>query len=148
MYQYVIKDLDQASRNITATTYLYDYSPAEKKNRLAIVEILMVYSWSNLVETFGNIPYSQALNINNLLPKYDDGLTVYESLIKRLDTAIVHLDPAYGSLDVADQMFFGDVSAWAKFANSLKLRMGMLLSDGDPPLPGPRLRVQLKMRTD
>ena len=132
MYQYVIKDLDQASKNITATTYLFDESPAVKKNRLAIVEILTVYSWSNLVETFGNIPYSQALNINNLLPKYDDGLTVYEDLIKRLDTAIVHLDPAYESLGEADQMFHGNVSAWAKFANSLKLRMGMLLSDVDP----------------
>ena len=132
IYQYVIKDLDQSSKIIASTSYPFDPGPAVKKNRLAIIEILTVYSWSVLVETFGNIPYSQALNINNLLPKYDDGLTIYEDLIKRLDTATVHLDPAYGSLDVADQMYFGDVAAWAKFANSLKLRMGMLLSDVDP----------------
>ena len=132
IYQYVLKDLDQASRNITATNYPGDESPALKRNRLAVVEIMTVYSWSLLVETFGNVPYSQALNINNLLPKYDDGLTVYKDLIRRLDTAIVHLDPAYGSLGTADQMYHGDVQAWLKFANSLKLRMGMLLSDVDP----------------
>ena len=132
MYQYVIKDLDQASKNIASTTYINDESPAVKKNRLAIVEILTVYAWSNLVETFGNIPYSQALNIDNLLPKYDDGMTVYKNLIYRLDTAIMHLDPAYPSLDAADPMYQGNVAAWAKFANSLRLRMGMLLSDADP----------------
>jgi len=132
MYQYVIKDLDQASKIIATTTYIDDPNPAVKQNRLAIIEILTVYSWSNLVETFGNIPYSQALNINNLLPKYDDGLTIYKNLITRLDTAILHLNPSYGSLDVADQMYMGNVAAWAKFANSLRLRMGMLLSDVDP----------------
>jgi hypothetical protein len=132
MYQYVIKDLDQASKIIASTAYPFDPGPAVKKNRLAIIEILTVYSWSNLVETFGNVPYSQALNINNLLPAYDDGLKIYENLIVRLDTAIVHLDPAYSSLDEADQMYHGDVAAWAKFANSLRLRMGMLLSDADP----------------
>lgn len=132
MYQYVIKDLDQASKNITSTNYINDESPAVKKNRLAIVEILTVFAWSNLVETFGNIPYSQALNIDNLLPKYDDGMTVYKNLIYRLDTAIMHLDPAYPSLESADPMYQGNVAAWAKFANSLRLRMGMLLSDADP----------------
>ncbi len=132
LYQYVIKDLDQSSKIISSTTYLDDPSPAVKKNRLALVEILTVYSWSILVETFGNVPYSQALNIENLSPKYDDGLTVYKDLIRRLDAAIVQLDPLYGSLDQADRMYYGDVAAWLKFANSLKLRMGMLLSDVDP----------------
>ena len=132
IYQYVIKDLDQASKNISSTTYTSDESPALKKNRLAIVEVLTVYSWSVLVETFGNVPYSQSLNIENLLPKYDDGMTIYKDLLRRLDAAILNLDPAYGSLDQADRMYYGDVSAWLKFANSLKLRMGMLLSDADP----------------
>lgn len=132
MYQYVIKDLDEARKVIASTYYPYDESPAIKKNKLAIVEILTVYSWSNLVETFGNIPYSQALNINNLLPAYDDGLMVYKNLIARLDTAIRNLDLSYGSLDAADPVYSGDVASWARFANSLKLRMGMLLSDVDP----------------
>ena len=132
MYQYVLKNLDQASKIIKSTTYINDPGPAVKRNRLAVVEIMTVYSWSVLVETFGNVPYSQALNINNLLPKYDDGLTIYKDLVNRLDTAIVHLDPAYASLGTADNMYYGDVPSWLKFANSLKLRMGLLLADADP----------------
>ena len=131
LYQYVIKDLDQASKNIKATTYLNDPSPSVKKNKLAIVEILEVYSWSILVETFGNIPYSQALNIENLHPAYDDGMTIYKSLITRLDTTMAGMDPNSGSFDKADNMYRGDGPSWLKFANSLKLRMGMLLADAD-----------------
>ena len=131
MYQYVLKDLDESSKIIKATTYLNDADPQIKKNRLAIVEILTVFSWSVLVETFGNVPYSQALNINNLHPAYDDGLTIYKDLIHRLDTTMVGMDPAFESFGKADNMYQGDVAAWLKFANSLKLRMGMLLSDCD-----------------
>jgi len=132
MYQYVLKDLDQAAINIKNTTYINDPGPATKKNRLAVVEIMSVYSWSVLVETFGNVPYSQALNVNIRLPKYDDGLTIYKDLINRLDTAISQMDPAYESLGIADNIYQGDVTSWLKFANSLKLRMGMLLADVDP----------------
>jgi len=132
MYQYVLKDLDESARIIASTTYMDDPDPAVKKNRLAVVEIMTVYSWSILVETFGNIPYSEAMNINNLLPKYDDGLTIYKDLINRLSSAIGNLDPTYGSLGSADNIYQGNVAAWLKFANSLKLRMGMLLSEVDP----------------
>jgi len=134
MYQYVLKDLDQAKKNITQTVYLNDPDTAVKRNRLAIVEVMTVYTWSILVETYGNIPYSEALNINNLLPKYDDGLTIYKDLINRLSVAISQMDPnpAFGSMGSADLIYSGDVASWLKFANSLKLRMGMLLSDVDP----------------
>jgi hypothetical protein len=92
---------------------------------------LSVYTWSVLVESFGDIPYTEALDIDNPLPKYDDGMTVYKDLITRLDAAIANLDPAFSSLDDADNMYQGDVAAWIKFANSLKLRMGLLLADAD-----------------
>ncbi|MDB5017605.1 MAG: hypothetical protein JWQ84_2437, partial [Mucilaginibacter sp.] len=39
-----------------------------QKNETAITDILEVYSYYYLVTTFGNIPYSQALNINNPFP--------------------------------------------------------------------------------
>lgn len=133
MYRDVLKDLDESARIISNID-----SPLtndQKANKLAIIEILMVYSYANLVETFGDIPYSEALDIENPLPKYDDGLTVYQDLISRLTTAINNIDESNGSFTGSeDLMYNGDSSGWKKFGNSLKLRMGITLSDVDPGL--------------
>ncbi|MEZ4803819.1 MAG: SusD/RagB family nutrient-binding outer membrane lipoprotein [Gelidibacter sp.] len=134
MYKDVLKDLDESSKVISATTYSLPDDIAAKPNKLLINEILTVYTYANLVETFGDVPYTEALDIDNLLPKYDDGLTVYKDLIVRLTAAINSLDTGTGSYGAADRIYEGDVSKWKKFANSLKLRMGNLLSDVDPAL--------------
>ena len=131
MYKDVLKDLDQATKTINNTTYL----PAEetlKPNKLAIIEILKIYTYANLVETFGNVPYTEALDINNLLPKYDDGLTIYKDLISRLTDVVNSLDTSLGSFGSSDRIYEGNTAQWVKFGNSLKLRMGILLSDVDP----------------
>ncbi|MBK7212588.1 MAG: SusD/RagB family nutrient-binding outer membrane lipoprotein [Bacteroidales bacterium] len=131
LYRDVLKDLDESAKVIGNTTYLPSESPSVKKNKLAIVEIMSIYTYSVLVETFGNIPYSEALNLSKPTPVYDDGLTVYKALIERLNTAIGNLDQENGSFDIADNMFQGDVSKWYSFANSLKLRMGIAIADAD-----------------
>ncbi|OEJ99288.1 hypothetical protein A8C32_08965 [Flavivirga aquatica] len=130
IYKDVLKDLDEASKVITKTTYT---SPEDQNtnNKLMIIEIMKVYAYSHLVETFGNIPYSEALNIDILSPAYDDGLTIYKDLIDRLSTAVNSLDINNGSFTLEDNIYTGDVDAWRKFGNSLKLRMGMLLADVD-----------------
>ena len=135
MYKDVLKDLNEAETVISETTYTTDELNALKPNKLAIIEILKVYTYANLVETFGDIPYTEALDIENLLPKYDDGLTVYKDLITRLNTAINTLDTSLGSFMAkngkADNMYEGNVTSWKKFAASLMLRMGILISDAD-----------------
>jgi hypothetical protein len=131
LYKDVLKDLDESSKVITATTYTTAEEEALKPNKLAIIEILNVYTYANLVETFGDIPYTEALDIDNLTPKYDDALTVYKDLITRLTAAINNLDVTKGSFGNADKIYDGDVTLWKKFAASLKLRMGIMLSDVD-----------------
>lgn len=135
LYRDVLKDLNEASRVIDNTIYVSDELNARKPNKKAIIEIMTVYAYSNLVETFGDIPYTEALDINNLLPAYDDGLTVYKDLISRLTAAINTLDTSKGSFGVKeDLMYNGDVAGWKMFANSLKLRMGITLADVDAGL--------------
>ncbi|GGX23271.1 SusD/RagB family nutrient-binding outer membrane lipoprotein [Aquimarina muelleri] len=131
LYKDVLKDLDESSKIISATTYPLQTDKDTKANKLQVIEILTVYTYSILVETFGNIPYTDALDIDNLLPTYDDGETVYKDLISRLTTAINALDTSKGSFGKADNIYNGDVNLWKKFAASLKLRMGILLSDVD-----------------
>jgi hypothetical protein len=130
LYKDVLKDLDEASKVIEATTYLTPEEEGRKANKLVVIEILNIYTYSNLVETFGDIPYTEATDITKLSPKYDDGLTVYKDLIVRLTAAINNLDLSKGSFNV-DRIYNGDATQWKKFAASLKLRMGILLADKD-----------------
>jgi hypothetical protein len=128
LYRDVLADLAESKKIVTADATL---AAGTKKNQLAQIEIVTVYTYSVLVNTFGNIPYSDALNVDNLSPKYDDQATVYLNLMDRLDAAIADLDPAAESFGASDVLYKGDVAAWRKFANSLKLRMGMIIADAN-----------------
>jgi hypothetical protein len=125
MYRDVLLDLSVAKTTIEANTRLTD---ATKASRLAQVEILSVYAWANLVETFGDVPYTQALKGTEFpLPVYDDAATIYADLLTRLSAAIPNLtNDGFGA---ADPFYAGNVTAWKKFGNSLKLRMGVRIAD-------------------
>lgn len=129
LYKDVLKDLDQSAININSTPLGLTENPLDKQNKLAIIEVLNVYTYAILVETFGNVPYSQALNLNYKTPKYDDGLTIYKDLITRLNKAITNLNTGGKSFGENDRIYGGDVAKWIKFANTLKLRMGITISD-------------------
>ncbi|MDO3644333.1 SusD/RagB family nutrient-binding outer membrane lipoprotein [Mucilaginibacter sp. L3T2-6] len=105
---------------------------ATLKNETAMADILQVYTYYYLVTTFGNIPYSEALDINKPFPKYDDAKTVYSQLLTRLDADIAALDPGAGTIGSADIIYGGDIAKWQKFANSFKLKMGITIADSDP----------------
>lgn len=111
---------------------------AVKNNMWAQMEIVEVYTWANLVDTYNNVPYTEAMKAEAggtgvLSPKYDDAKTIYVDLIKRLDAAIAKISVnAAGYKDVSS--YKGDMLKWKKLANSLKLRLGVNLSDVDPAL--------------
>lgn len=130
----ILSDFKESARLIALEQDLTPDDPGIKANKLGIIEILDVYSFQNLVDIFGNVPYSQALDINNITPVYDDAATIYLDLLKRLDAAIANLDPAFDSFGSADLIYGGDVSKWIKFGNSLKLKLGITLSDVNPTL--------------
>lgn len=104
---------------------------ATQKNEIAIADILEVYTFYYLVTTYGNVPYSEASDINKPFPKYDDAQTIYNDLLTRLDTDIAALDASGGSFESADRIYEGDPTAWKKFANTLKLKMGITIADAD-----------------
>jgi hypothetical protein len=54
---------------------------------------------ANLVETFGDIPYSQSLNPEMCLPVYDDAATIYSDLLTRLNAAIPLTNSGFGASD-------------------------------------------------
>jgi hypothetical protein len=131
-YRNVLRDLKEASALIAAEEYAAPEDIAAQKNRLAIIEILNVYTYQRMVDMFGDIPYSEALQIDdNINPKYDDAATIYTSLFSRLDAAIAKLDDTNGSFGSSDLYNGGDVAKWKMFANALKLKMGIHIADYD-----------------
>ncbi len=127
MYRDVIRDLREGKRLIPAQIQ----GATTQKNALAIAEITEIYAWYYLVTTFGDIPYSQALDVNTAQPKYDNQQTVYNDLLTRLDAAIANITTTGSSIGDADLIYGGDMAMWKKFANSLKLKMGMTIADAD-----------------
>ncbi|WP_338409757.1 SusD/RagB family nutrient-binding outer membrane lipoprotein [uncultured Flavobacterium sp.] len=125
MYRDILLDLATA-KNVTDEDS--SLTTAQKQSRNAQIEILSVYAWANLVETFGDIPYTEALNAGAYaLPAYSDAATIYTDLIGRLSAAIPNLTGSgFGS---ADKIYGGDSVAWKKFGNSLLLRMGLRIAD-------------------
>lgn len=128
-YRDVLMDLEESKKIIDSKGFTGD-DALKAKNQTAIIEILEVYTFTILAETFGDIPYSEAfLGRENTTPKYDDAATVYADLLVRLNGAISDLDASNGSFGAEDLWFEGDVDSWTKLANSLKLRMGMRMAD-------------------
>ena len=134
-YRGVLNNLKQAGLNIDAVAAIGDDATKAKTNKLAIIDLLQVYTYQRLVDIFGNVPYSEALKINETLsPKYDDALTIYKDLISRVNADLGQLDDSGSSFGSADLYYGGDVSLWKKFANSLKLKLGLYLADVDAGL--------------
>lgn len=127
LYRDVIRDLREAKK-----LFPNDANNAtELKNSTTVAEIMEIYTWYYLVTTFGNVPYSEAIDILKPQPKYDDQKTVYYDLLARLDAAIAALNTSAGSLGSADIVYNGNTAMWKKFANTLKLKMGMTIADFD-----------------
>jgi len=130
-YVYVLNNLEQAKVILENTKSLKADWLEKKKAQLAAIELLQVYTFQNLVDTFGDIPYSQALNINNSLPAYDKGEDIYVDLINRAKNAVANLTglSITKSFDVGDLLYNGDIEKWKKFGNSLLLKLAIGIAD-------------------
>jgi len=129
LYRDVLMDLAEASKVISDVEPFDSDAAVVKANKLHIIEILNVFVYQRLVDIFGAVPYSEALDIGNVYPEYEMGDAIYSDLITRLDAALAGLDPSYGSYGSTDLIYNGDVDSWIRFANSEKLKIGIHLSD-------------------
>lgn len=93
----------------------------------AIAKIVKTITYSRNVCVYNNLPYSEAFKFNIRQPKYDNGQSIYESLVLELDAAVHLIKNADLNKNIrisqADIMFNGDKLKWIKFANTLKLRL-------------------------
>jgi hypothetical protein len=105
-------------------------------NYTAIALIMRSWVFSLLTDTYGDIPYSQALHglDNKLSPAYDSQKDVYAGMIAELKMAS-DLIVTNGSPVSGDILFSGQMGKWQKFANSLSLRLlNRMLDKADAPV--------------
>jgi hypothetical protein len=133
-YRATLKDLLEAEIVITATEYAVTEDPHVKTNKLHIITLLRAYAFQQLVDIFGAVPYSSALDIGNVYPAYEAGDVIYRDLIAKVGAAVSALDAGADSYGQADLFYGGDVSQWIKFGNALKIKLGISLADYDAAL--------------
>ncbi|MGV3505142.1 MAG: SusD/RagB family nutrient-binding outer membrane lipoprotein [Adhaeribacter sp.] len=131
LYRDVLGDLREARRTLEADLLM---NADLKASQMAVLEVLEVYAWTILVNTYGDIPYTEAMDINNVQPKYDDDAAIYTDLFTRLNSAVDLLvqHQAQAGPGTGDLFYQGDLESWIRFANSLKLRMGITVADANP----------------
>ena len=99
----------------------------------AVIMRTLVFSY--LTNTFGDIPYFQALAGDSagssLTPAYDKQQDIYADFFKQLDAAAKALAGASNTLGGADPIYGGSTAKWQKFANSLRLRLAMQIVNVD-----------------
>ena len=92
-----------------------------------MMKVAGVIMFAHLVDELSDVPYFQAYKANISQPAYDKGKDIYEDLIRQLDTAqtlIKNADLAKNiKISDADIVFHGDKAGWARFINTLKLRL-------------------------
>ena len=131
LYSYGLKNLQ----------FVIDKAKAsEDWNFYLMGTVMKAYTATLLVDLYDKIPYSEALQGSaNLNPKFDDGYTIYKSLLAELDSALAKNFSARTVVDLratneggVDLIFGGDIYKWKQFANTLELKMYLRMINAKP----------------
>jgi hypothetical protein len=91
-------------------------------------KIMQAYTFGVMVDTWGDLPYSDALKgaFIGPRPKYDDDQAIYESLFGLIDEGMSDLDqPSILKPVTQDLVYGGNITKWKRFGNTLKLRLAL-----------------------
>ncbi|MEP7141242.1 MAG: SusD/RagB family nutrient-binding outer membrane lipoprotein [Ferruginibacter sp.] len=93
-----------------------------------IAQILKAYTFSQLVDMFGDVPFSEALKLKDGIvnPVFDKGADIYPKLFSLLDSGITNLkaNALNSSTPGSDDVIYGgNISKWEKAANTIKLKL-------------------------
>jgi Starch-binding associating with outer membrane/Susd and RagB outer membrane lipoprotein len=97
---------------------------AEKgfKRHAGIAKTLEAYTLMTMVDAFGSIPYSEALDANNFNPKADDGATVYAAAFELLKSAKTDFAATTSTGTPNDYFYANNYTRWTKLVNTLMLK--------------------------
>ena len=104
-------------------------SEAGNMQYAGIAKIMKAYTFSQLVDVFGDIPFSESNKLKEgiLYPKFDDDAVIYDEIFKLLDAGLADIsDNNAANIEVPgtdDLIYGGDMDLWTKAANTIKLKL-------------------------
>ena len=153
LYQNITDDLgrwenyyETRMRTLTEIDKIYaTLSPEEQKSYQKYFEatkVMKAFNTAIASDFFGNMPYSEAFTARNVIyggavifrPKYDTQKDIYYNMLDDLKVAADYFKTATSddTFKRQDIIYAGDCQRWSKFANSLRLRYAMRISNVDP----------------
>ena len=117
------KDIYRMASDTASSNYNRSY--------MGISLICQSWIYSILTDTYGDIPYSQSNQGRDSLryePAFDRQRDIYFDLFKKLEEANTLLSSNPAIVAASDPVYYGNISRWRKFGNSLYLRLLMRLS--------------------
>ena len=114
-------------------------------NMKAMLKIVLAYKTFKVTDLFGDMPFFEAgrgfEDLEFIRPKYDSQEEIYKFLLNELKWAAENIDVTatyepYATFSNFDNLLFGDLEKWQKFANSLRLRYAMRMANKEPELAG------------
>jgi len=104
-------------------------------NQIGVAMIMKAVIAKRLTDTYGDVPFSEALDPSNVTPAYDSQESIYNAIIANVKAARDMLDASKLG-PTGDIIYGGDVTKWKKFANSFLLQVTLQLSKKFPSPTG------------
>lgn len=118
--------------------FKFNKTPERYRNMFYITRIYYAFLALANTDTYGAMPFkvyaSARIPETNNVP-YETQEEVYDGMFRMLEQAVDSIQPEdsnqwYPEKD--DICYFGDVNKWLRFANTLRLRMALRISNVDP----------------
>ncbi|MDR0893103.1 MAG: SusD/RagB family nutrient-binding outer membrane lipoprotein [Mediterranea sp.] len=116
-------------------------NPEKYHNEYYVARIYYAFLISMQTDTYGDIPLQYY--VKGALPpsqnvNYTKQADVYDAMFKLLDQALTNINPAKGldfgstSAGSNDRCYGNDLNKWLRFANTLRLRLALRISNVNP----------------
>lgn len=97
--------------------------------------VMKAYMTAALTDLYGDVPYNEALKGKSEIfaPKYDKQEDIYNGangILKNLENAVIAMEAYNGTARLdGDIVYNGNLQNWVRFANSLRIKLMMRISD-------------------
>ncbi|MEP7143032.1 MAG: SusD/RagB family nutrient-binding outer membrane lipoprotein [Ferruginibacter sp.] len=118
--------------NLEDYQYIIDKSVANDQPFLeGAARVMKAFQFQHLVDLWNDVPYADALKgALSLRPTYSKGIDIYDSLFLEIQKGITLIRSAGTTVKASsDIMFSGDKTKWIQFANTVRLRMLLRMSE-------------------
>ena len=126
----------------TYTPYKGIVGGTDDEVAVAFARLLRVAIMQRVTDSYGPIPYSELENNESVYVAYDSQEAVYTKMFEELDEAIETLGRnttlSSDAWSRYDGVYSRNIPQWLKYANSLKLRMAIRLTEVKPDRARPK----------